>query len=79
MSTRTLIEISHNHLSMLIGNPEILQPLMTQLKGCMPDSTVYDANDAGRALDYGHGIHIVMRRHHRTDVTVSTRQPEIRP
>jgi hypothetical protein len=35
------------------------------------------ANDTARALEYGHGIRIVLRRHHSTEVIARTGYPRI--
>jgi hypothetical protein len=78
VSTRTLIEINHDRLRDLQRNPEIMAMLLSELGNSRHGAALNEANESGRALDIGHGISIVMQRHHSTEVTVKTEYAEIK-
>ncbi len=78
MSIRTLIEINHDSLHRLIAEPEFLQHFLRELTGTTYNREFNAANEAGRALDIGHGVRVVLQRHHTTDVTVKTEYTEVK-
>lgn len=78
MSTRTLLEINHDRLHDLQRRPEILAEIMAELGMAVYGAALNEANSRGRALDLGHGVHLVLQRHHSTDVSVKTDYSEVR-
>lgn len=72
MSTRTLIEINHDMLPRLQNRPDIMLLILRELGSSMHGAPLNEANECGRPLDIGHGIRIIMQRHHSTDITVTT-------
>lgn len=72
MSTRTLIEINHDHIRRLRERPELLAEIMTELGCAVHNAAMNEANERGRALDLGHGVRLVMQYHHTTDVGVTS-------
>ncbi|RKE35232.1 hypothetical protein B0G76_1293 [Paraburkholderia sp. BL23I1N1] len=72
MSTRTILEINHDHLGHLQKHPEIFAEILAELGMSIHGAALNKANERGHALDIGHGVRIVLQRHHSTDVTVQT-------
>lgn len=70
MSTRTLLEISHDMLPKLQNRPDIVLMILRELGSSMHGAALNEANARGRSLDIGHGISIVLQRHHTTEVSV---------
>ena len=60
MSTRTVIEINHDHLNRLMGEPEYMQRLLLLLSGTL---LVADLNK-GRTPEPISGIRILAQRNH---------------
>lgn len=78
MSTRSLLEINHDRLHDLQNRPEILAEIMTELGMSAHGAALNEANGNGRALDLGHGVRLVIQRHHSTDVSVKSEYVEVR-
>lgn len=78
MSTRTLLEINHDRLHDLQKRPEILAEIMAELGMAVHGAALNETNSRGRALDLGHGVQLVLQRHHSTHVTVKTDYAEVR-
>jgi hypothetical protein len=78
MSTRTLIEISHDQLHALKWDEEFWTNLLSRLGSAHYSTDLNAANEAGRSIDIGHGVRIVLQRHHSTDATVKTEYVEVR-
>jgi hypothetical protein len=78
MSTRTIIEINHDQLHALKWDEEFWTNLLSRLGGSHYNADLSEANEAGRSIDVGHGVRIVLQRHHSTDVTVKTEYVEVR-
>lgn len=72
MSIRTLIEINHDRLPDLTDSPEIMAHILRELSSSTHGAALNEANERGRALGIGHGVTIILQRHHSTDVTVTT-------
>ena len=60
MSTRTIIEINHDHLNRLMGEPEYMQRLLLLLSGTL---FVADLNK-GSTPEPISGVRILAQRHH---------------
>lgn len=78
MSTRTLLEINHDHLADLQTRRDLLAFVMDELATCKHNAALNQANERGRALDIGHGVRIVHQYHHSTEVAVKTEYAEVR-
>jgi hypothetical protein len=78
MSTRTIIEINHDQLHALKWDEEFWTNLLSALGGSTYNVRLNEANEVGRSIDIGHGVRIVMQRHHSTEVTVKTEFAEVR-
>lgn len=78
MSIRTLIEINHDRLHELQQRPAILAEIIFELGMSVHGAALNEANERGRALDLGHGVRLVMQRHHSTDVSVKSEYVEVR-
>ncbi|PXW23366.1 hypothetical protein [Paraburkholderia caballeronis] len=78
MSTRTLLEINHDFLHNLRRHPEILGEIMAELVGSVHGAALNEANSRGHALDLGHGVRLVLQRHHSNDASVKTEYAEVR-
>ncbi|MDR8394993.1 hypothetical protein NE850_01470 [Paraburkholderia sp. USG1] len=72
MSTRTILEINHDRLGHLQTHPEIFAEILSELGMSTHGAALNEANERGCALDIGHGVRIILQRHHTTDVTVQT-------
>ncbi|KVS52209.1 hypothetical protein WK39_26485 [Burkholderia cepacia] len=77
MSTRTLIEINHDHLSRLIEEPERLAEIIRSAC-CDMTPLLNRANESGHSFDMWNGIQIVHQYHHSTVVKVITDYAEIK-
>jgi hypothetical protein len=78
MSTRTIIEINHDQLHTLKWDEEFWANLLSRLGGSHYNADLNEANEAGHSIDIGHGVRIVLQRHHATNVTVKTEYAEVR-
>ena len=78
MSTRTLIEINHDRLHELQQRPSILAEIMAELGITIHGAALNEANSRGHALDLGHGVRLVMQRHHSTDASVKSNYVEVK-
>lgn len=72
MSTRTIIEINHDHLARMISDPEHLLALLRRLGNSHYNADLNEANTRERSLNIGWGLQIVLQRHHTTSVAVKT-------
>lgn len=72
MSTRTILEINHDHLHRLIERPDIMRLILEELGSARHCGALNEANERGRSLDIGHGVQLIIQHHHSTDVTVTT-------
>jgi len=61
MSTRTIIEINHDYLHLLLERPELVLTLLRELGG---SSIPVSLNEYGRRYEYAAGIRILGQRHH---------------
>lgn len=72
MSTRTLLEINHDMLPKLQNRPDIVLLFLRELGSSMHAAALNEANERGAPLDVGHGLSIVLQRHHTTEISVTT-------
>lgn len=78
MGIRTLIEINHDNLHALKWDQEWWENLLSRLSGSHYNADLNQANEAGRSIDAGHGVRIVLQRFHDTAVTVKTEYSEVK-
>lgn len=78
MSTRTIIEINHDHLHALEWDQEWWTNLLQRLGSSHYGAELNEANAAGRPVDIGHGVRLVMQRHHADDAMVKTQGVEVK-
>lgn len=78
MSIRTIVEFNHDFLRRLRDQPELLGLIVDEIATSQHAAKLNEANERGRALDIGHGVRIVMQRHHSTEVSVKTEYGELR-
>ncbi|CDY79410.1 hypothetical protein BGLT_02191 [Caballeronia glathei] len=76
MSIRTLVEINHDQLHALKWDVEFWENLVAQLGGTHYSSRLIEAN--GRPIDIGHGVRIIMQRHHSTECSVKSEYEEVK-
>jgi hypothetical protein len=78
MSTRTLVEFNHDQLRRLRDDPRLMGLILDEIATSQHNAALNEANSRGRALDIGHGVTIIMQRHHSTEVSVKTKDAEVR-
>ncbi|WP_175785364.1 hypothetical protein [Burkholderia ambifaria] len=76
MSTRTLIEINHDFLHQLLGDPAALAVTLRSVC-CDHQAELNDDNGRGRPLELGGGVRIVYRRHHTEHARFVTKYVDI--
>lgn len=78
MSQRVLLEINTDHLHALKWDTEFWTNLLANLGSSHYSAELNAANEAGHPVDIGHGVRIVLQRHHSTDATVKTDYVEVK-
>ena len=78
MSIRTIVEFNHDWLRRLRDQPDLIGLILDEIATSQHGAQLNGANSRGRPLDIGHGVTIVMQRHHSDDVTVTSAFAEVR-
>lgn len=77
MSTRTLIEINHDQLHALQWDLEWWTNLLQNLSAARYGAALNEANADGCPIHLGHGVRLVLQRHHSDLATVKTTCVEV--
>lgn len=78
MSTRTIIEINHDHLHSLKSDPEWWMSLLGNLGTSHFGAALNEANADGCPIYLGHGVRLALQRHHSDATTVKAGSLEVK-
>ncbi|PVX75596.1 hypothetical protein [Paraburkholderia unamae] len=78
MSIRTIIEINHDQLHSLKKDPEWWINLLANLGTAHYGAALNEANADGCPIHLGHGVRLVLQRHHSDVTTVKAGSVEVK-